>query len=141
MYLLDTNVVSECRKISSGKANKMVACWIKKAPVNSVFISTITILELEIGVLQKERHDPQQGAVLRCWLNEHVLPSFSQRILSLDVAVAQRCAHLHIPDPKSDRDAIIAATALAHGMTVVTRNVNDFAQIKVPLLNPWDANK
>lgn len=85
-----------------------------------------------------ERRDPSQGAVLRSWLNAHVLPVFSERILYLDVAVAKRCAKLHIPNPRSDRDAIIAATALVHGMTVVTRNVNDFNQTGVEILNPWE---
>ena len=98
----------------------------------------ITILELETGVLLVERRDPAQGAVLRSWLNAHVLPAFSERILNVDLAVAQCCAKLHVPDPRSDRDAIIAATALVHGMTVVTRNTDDFVRTGVELLNPWE---
>jgi predicted nucleic acid-binding protein len=138
MYLLDTNVVSELRKAKSGKANKNVIAWAKDISPSSLYLSVITILELETGVLLVERRDPSQGAVLRSWLNAHVLPVFSERILYLDVAVAQRTAKLHVPDPRSDRDAIIAATALVHGMTVVTRNVGDFNQTDVELLNPWE---
>jgi predicted nucleic acid-binding protein len=99
----------------------------------------ITILEIETGVLLVERRDPSQGAMLRSWLNAHVLPAFSERILSLDTAVAQRCARLHVPNPRSDRDAIIAATALVHGMTVVTRNIDDFEPTGVEILNPWNS--
>jgi len=137
MYLLDTNVVSELRKAKSGKANKNVVAWAKNISPHSLFLSVISILELETGVLLVEQRDPSQGAILRSWLNTHVLPAFSERILYLDIAVAQRCAKLHIPDPRSDRDAIIAATALVHGMTIVTRNVNDFNQTRVDILNPW----
>jgi predicted nucleic acid-binding protein len=137
MYLLDTNVVSELRKAKSGKANKNVIAWAKTVSPSNLFLSVISILEFETGVLLVERRDASQGAVLRAWLNAHVLPVFSERILYLDIAIAQRCAKLHIPDPRSDRDAIIAATALVHGMTVVTRNTNDFDQTGVDILNPW----
>jgi len=137
MYLLDTNVISELRKAKSGKSNESVTAWANKIPVSNLFLSVITILELETGILLVERRDPHQGAVLRSWLNVHVLPAFSDRILPLDVAVAQRCAKLHVPDPRSDRDAIIAATALVHGMTVVTRNVSDFDKTGADIINPW----
>ena len=137
MYLLDTNVVSELRKAKSGKADKKVIAWADNIPVISLHLSVITILELETGILLVERRDPAQGAVLRSWLNSHVFPAFSDRILAVDVSVAQCCAKLHVPDPRSDRDAIIAATALTHGMTVVTRNTDDFESIGVKLLNPW----
>lgn len=96
------------------------------------------MLELEIGILLLERRDPAQGGVLRSWLNDQVLPTFSNRIVAVDTAVAQRCAKLHVPDPRSDRDAIIAATALVHEMTVVTRNIDDFKPTSVELLNPWE---
>lgn len=137
MYLLDTNVISELRKAKSGKADKRVIEWAERTTVSSMFVSAISILELETGILLLERRDPGQGAILRSWLNAHVFPAFSERILPMDVAVAQRCAKLHVPDRRSDRDAIIAATALVHGMTVVTRNVEDFNQTGVALLNPW----
>lgn len=137
MYLLDTNVVSELRKAGSKKANKNVVNWASNVSSSKLFISVITVFELEIGVLQIERRDSEQGAVLRSWLNLHVLPSFSERIISLDISVAQRCARLHVPNPKSDRDAMIAATALVHDMTIVTRNIDDFVSTGVQLLNPW----
>ena len=137
MYLLDTNVVSELRKAKTGKANKNVKAWADSVSATSLFLSSITILELETGILLIERRDPTQGAMLRAWLDGHVLPAFSGRILVVDVAVAQRCAKLHVPDPRAHRDALIAATALVHGMTVVTRNVADFESTGVEIFNPW----
>jgi predicted nucleic acid-binding protein len=104
-----------------------------------LYLSAITVQELEIGVLLAERRDPAQGAIFRAWLNGHVLPAFTGRILAVDTAVAQRSARLHVPDPRPVRDALIAATALVHGMTVVTRNVADFEPTGVSTLNPWDA--
>lgn len=137
MYLLDTNVISELRKARTGNANKNVEAWAESVSASSLFLSVITILELETGILLIERRDPTQGALLRTWLDAHVLPAFSGRILAVDVAVAQRCAKLHVPNPQSDRDSMIAATALVHGMTVVTRNVADFESTGVEIINPW----
>lgn len=137
MYLLDTNVVSELRKAKSGKINRQVKAWAKSVSAATLFISAISILELEIGILLVERRDPLQGGLLRAWMDEQVLPAFNDRILAVDKAVARRCAALHVPDPRSDRDALIAATALVHGMTVVTRNVHDFEGAGVATLNPW----
>lgn len=138
MFILDTNVVSELRKAKAGKADKNVTAWAASQPAVSLFLSAITILELETGVLLAERRDARQGAVLRTWLDDHVLPTFVGRVLPVDTAVAQRCARLHVPDPRSDRDSLIAATALVHGMTVATRNVADFNPTGAALLNPWD---
>lgn len=138
MYLLDTNVVSELRKAKTGKADKNVVAWAGGVPATRLFLSAITILELETGILLVERRDPQQAAVLRAWLDGQVLPSFAGRILAVDTAVAQRCAKLHVPDPRSDRDALIAATALVHGMAVATRNVADFEPTGVGIVNPWN---
>jgi predicted nucleic acid-binding protein len=140
MFILDTNVVSELRKIRAGRADPRVAQWADSVDAGSLHLSAITILELEIGVLQIERRDKQQGAALRTWLDTLVLPEFSGRIFPVDTAVVQRCARLHVPDPRAERDALIAATALTHGMIVVTRNVADFAATGVPLLNPWDGS-
>lgn len=139
MYLLDTNLVSELRKAKSGKADPGVTAWSASVTPASLFLSAISILELETGVLLVERRDAQQGALLRTWLDQHVLPAFADRILPVDTAVAQHCARLHVPDPLGERDALIAATALVHGLTVVTRNVSDFEPTGVSLLNPWDA--
>ena len=137
MYVLDTNVVSELRKIRLGKADSQVAAWADSIEVMDLYISVITVQELEIGVLLAERRDPSQGAVFRLWLNGHVIPAFNGRILNVDTAVAQRSAKLHVPDPRPVRDGLIAATALVHGMTVVTRNVADFEPTGVKTLNPW----
>ncbi len=139
MFVLDTNVVSELRKISLGKADPHVARWADSVDAGSLYISAITVLELELGVLQIERKDPQQGAILRTWLDRLVLPEFEGRTFPVDTAVAQRRARLHVPDPGAERDALIGATALVHGMTLVTRNLADFKAMGAPLLNPWDA--
>jgi predicted nucleic acid-binding protein len=137
MFLLDTNVVSELRKIRLGKADSNVAAWADSADAADLYLSVITIQELEIGVLLAERRDPAQGAIFRAWLNSHVLPAFSGRILAVDTAVALRSAQLHVPDQRPVRDGLIAAIALVHGMTIVTRNVADFEPTGVPILNPW----
>jgi toxin FitB len=138
MFLLDTNVVSELRKASSGKADHNVAKWARSAPAAHLFLSVISVQELEIGALLAERRDSAKGAVLRTWLEQHVLPAFADRILPVDTAVARRSAPLHVPDQRPVRDGLIAATALVHGMTVVTRNVADFSPTGVPVMNPWE---
>jgi toxin FitB len=138
MFILDTNVVSELRKIRLGRADERVAMWADSVESADLYLSAITVQELEIGVLLAQRRDPAQGAVLRMWMDAHVLPTFADRILSVDLAVAQRNARLHVPDPRPVRDCLIAATALVHGMTVVTRNVSDFEPCGVDLINPWD---
>jgi predicted nucleic acid-binding protein len=138
MYVLDTNVVSELRKVRLGKADANVTTWTESVDAADLFVSAITIMELELGVLSIERKDTTQGTLLRSWLEQHVLPEFSGRTLPVDTAVAQRCARLHVPDKRGERDALIAATALVHGMTVVTRNIADFEPCGVLLLNPWE---
>lgn len=137
MYLLDTNVVSELRKAKSGKADTKVVAWVASVAASSLFLSVITVLELETGILLIERRDAVQGRLLRGWLDGQVLPAFMGRILPVDVPVAQCCAKLHVPDPRADRDTLIAATGLVHGMTVITRNIADFQATGVELLNPW----
>jgi toxin FitB len=139
MFVLDTNVVSELRKVRSGKANKNVVAWSATVQASDLFLCTITLLELETGVLLAERRDSKQGAVLRRWLELQVLPAFEGRVLSIDSAVARRCARLHVPNPMPEHDALIAAAAVLHGMTLVTRNVADFSDRGVSLLNPWRA--
>ena len=137
MYVLDTNVVSELRKAKDGRADRHVVAWAVGIAPSALFLSVITIVEIELGVLRIERRDATQGAVLRSWLSDRVLPAFADRVLPIDTDVARRCAALHVPDPQTERDALIAATALVHGMTVVTRNVADFATTGVPVINPW----
>jgi toxin FitB len=138
MYLLDTNVVSELRKAKAGKANRHVTAWAASVPAGSLYLSVITVLELEMGVLQIEHRDRVQGSLIRAWLDNHVMPAFEGRIIAVDVQVALRCAGLHVPNRLSERDALIAATALVHGMTVVTRNLIDFAAAKVAVIDPWE---
>lgn len=137
MYILDTNVVSELRKARTGKIDANVVAWAESMDASALFVSSITIMELELGILSVERRDAIQGSLLRSWLEQHVLPEFSGRTLSVDIAVALRCARLHVPDKRGERDALIAATALVHGMTVVTRNVADFEPTGVAIINPW----
>jgi predicted nucleic acid-binding protein len=137
MYILDTNVVSELRKVKGGRADKRVTAWAARVPSSSLFLSVITILELELGVLLAGRRDLGQGAVLRAWLDNRVLPAFADRVLPIDTEVARQCARLHVSDPQGERDALIAATALVHSMTVVTRNVVDFGSTGVGVINPW----
>jgi predicted nucleic acid-binding protein len=135
VFLLDTNVLSDLRR--RNRANPGVTAWIGGVAVTDLFLSAITILEIEIGMLLIDRRDPAQGLLLRAWIDTQVLPSFVGRILPVDAVVAQRCAVLHVPDPRAERDALIAATALVHRLTVVTRNVADFQPMGVDYLDPF----
>jgi predicted nucleic acid-binding protein len=137
MFLLDTNVVLELRKVRLGRADTHVAAWADSVAASKLYLSVITLQELEIGVLQIERRDEAQGRLLRHWLDQQVLPAFDGRILPVDAAVALRSAQLHVPDPRPVRDGLIAATALVHGLTVVTRNTADFVPTGAAVLNPW----
>ena len=137
MFLLDTNVVSELRKVGDGKADARVTTWIAGRDAASFYISALNLMELEIGILRYERRDAVQGERLRRWMDRHVLPEFRERTLSVDSAVALNCARLHVPDPRAERDALIAATAIVHGMTVVTGNLADFEATRVALIDPW----
>jgi predicted nucleic acid-binding protein len=136
-YLLDTNVISELRKVGDGKADANVVAWIGAEDAARFFISAITVLELERGVLSVQRRDAAQGARLRSWLDGQVRPEFAGRILTVDDTVATRCAHLHVPDRRNEADALIAATALVHDMVIVTRNVRDFEGTGVVVVDPW----
>ncbi|MGI3775869.1 MAG: type II toxin-antitoxin system VapC family toxin [Janthinobacterium lividum] len=139
MFVLDTNVVSELRRARTGRADARVVAWANAIPAASLFVSVVTVLELEQGVLLAERRDAAQGEMLRRWLETQVLPTFEGRVLPIDMAVARRCAGLHVPDRRGERDALIAATALVHAMTMATRNVADFAPTGVRLVDPWVA--
>ncbi len=138
MYVLDTNVLSELRKVRLGKADANVGAWAESVDAANLFISAISVMELELGILSIERRDAAQGRMLRSWLEQQVLPEFYERTLPVDTVVAQRCARLHVPDRRGERDALIAATAMVNGMVVVTRNVADFQPTGVTIVNPWE---
>ncbi len=138
MFLLDTNVISEFRKIVPRLADPNVANWAARVNPYDLYLSVITIQELEIGVRLLNRRDPRQSAVLRTWLDQYVLGVFAERILPVDTVIALRSAQFHVADRRPVEDGLIAATALVHGMTVVTRNVVDFAGTGVAVLNPWE---
>ena len=136
-YLLDTNVISELRKVGDGKADANVTKWIGAQDSRDLFISAITILEIERGILGIQRRDAVQGSRLRRWMDSRVRPEFAERVLPIDDAIATRCAHLHIPDRRNEADALIAATALVHDLAIVTRNVQDFDDTGVVVIDPW----
>ena len=138
MYLLDTNVISELRKAKAGTAHSGVISWASEVPAALMFVSVISIHEIEHGVLLAERSDPAKGAMLRAWLDNSVVPAFAERIVIVDLDIVKRAAGLHVPDPAPFRDALIGATAMVHGMVLVTRNVRDFERFpNLDLINPW----
>ena len=132
-YLLDTNVINDARRGSSPALN----AWLAGQPLIALAVSTITLLELEIGVRRKERADAVAGAHLRRWLHDAVEPMFGDRVLAVDRRVVQEAARLQVPDPMPPFDSLIAATALAHGLVLVTRNRRDMERTGVALLDPW----
>lgn len=138
MYLLDTNIVSESRKLGTSRIDPNAAQWLSEIDAETTFVSAMTIFELEIGVQQMERRDAKQGAALRRWFDDQVMTNYEYRTLPLTRAVALICAGLHIPDTKSERDAWIAATAIDARLTLVSRNVADFANMGVGLINPFE---
>jgi hypothetical protein len=140
VFILDTNVVSELRKVRLGKANENVPKWADSVATPDLYLSVVTIQELEIGVLLAERREAERGAIFMTWMNNHVLPAFAGRTLPVDLAFTLQSAKLHVPNPHPVRDGLIAATALVHGMAVVTRDVDDFKRTGVPILNPWDTD-
>ena len=138
MFLLDTNVISELRKSKAGKASHGVTGWAGDVPSNLMYMSVISLHELEHGVLLAERSDPAKGAILRSWLDNSVVPAFSERIVPVDAPIVARAASLHVPYPAPFRDALIGATALVHGLSVITRNVDDFERFEgLAVVDPW----
>lgn len=138
MYVLDTNVVSEIRRAASGRADQRVIQWASQVEPALTYISVVTFMELEIGVQLVERRDEPSGVILRRWLEDDVRAAFEGRTLPVDIEVARIAAQLHVPDPAPVSDALITATAMAHSMTVVTRNTSDFSRFDgLDVLNPW----
>ena len=135
MFMLDTNVISELRH---GKPNQSpeVRRWAAEQSTGRLVLPAITILELEQGILALERRKPSHGSALRVWLTS-VRAVSAGRILPFTVHSATICASLPVPNPRAERDAMTAATAIEHGFTVVTRNTQDFANTGVTLFNPW----
>ncbi|MEH3158283.1 MAG: type II toxin-antitoxin system VapC family toxin [Sphingomonas taxi] len=138
MYLVDTNVISELRKVADGRADPAVTQWFATVEDSRLHASVVSIMEIELGIARLDRRDPVQAAMLRRWLRDHVEPAFADGLLPITRAIAARCALLHVPDPRAERDAWIAATALVHDLVVVTRNVANFANTGVTIINPWD---
>lgn len=136
MYLLDTVTVSELRK-GPDRANNGVRTWNDATPASLTFISVVTLRELRTGALLVVRRDPQSGGHLNRWI-DHLTAQYGGRLLPVDEAVAEACAPLHVPDPRPAEDAWLAATALVHGLTLVTRNTVDYEGTGAAQLNPWD---
>lgn len=137
MYLIDTDVISALRR--RHLVEPLALAWFDATPDIDMFISSVTLLEIEYGALLRRHRDEVQGRLFFDWIRRLILPSFAGRILAFDADAALRCAALHVPDPRPERDAMIGATALVHGLTVVTRNVRHFAPMGVPFLNPWES--
>ena len=137
MYLLDTNIISESRKLGTPRVDPLAALWLHQIDVAQTYLSAMTVFELERGVRQMERRDAAQGLVLRRWMDDQVMATYEARILPMTCAVALACARLHIPDPRAERDAWIAATAIDAELTLATRNLDDFSAMGVTLVNPF----
>ncbi|WP_138379296.1 type II toxin-antitoxin system VapC family toxin [Luteithermobacter gelatinilyticus] len=138
MFLLDTNVISELRKAHTDRMNENVRAWAATVEAGDLFISVITIQEIHMGILQKERKDPKQGRILRAWFESQVIHEFQDRVYPVDINVALKAGEIHVPAPKPIMDAFIAATALVHNLTLVTRNHKDFSVPGVKIINPWN---
>jgi predicted nucleic acid-binding protein len=135
MYLLDTQIVTALRR--RDRADPNLAAWAGTVAPSDLYLSALSVLELEMGVLALENRNPSLAAPLRQWLTVKVLPAFAGRILAVDNAIARRCAALHVPLRRPERSALIAATAIVHGLTVVSRNPSDFEPMGIAVINPW----
>lgn len=140
MYLLDTNVISEFRRLTLGRGSKSVKAWAESVSSRSLYLSSITIFEIEVGIQSLDAKDPAGAANIRHWLQDHVLKEFGPRILPFDVGEARLCARFSGGRTRPFRDMQIAATALQAGFSLVTRNIKDFEGLPVALLNPFDVS-
>ena len=137
MFLLDTNVISDMRKIDSGRADSHVSTWIDELDASDFYVSVVTLAELDYCIRFKHRRYPNQSLFLRRWFNHSVLPFFEDRIVTIDFQVAMKYSEINVPNHLPDRDSWIAATALVHNFVVVTRNTKDFEASGVALYTPW----
>lgn len=137
MYLFDTNIISELRKIKNNRADKNVLNWVNAQNHTQFYTSKIVIMELRIGALLRQQKDPTQSHNLQNWITNNVIPSFGERILAIDDNILEICATLHVPNPRSQHDALIASTAIAYNLILVTRNLDDFVNMPVQLINPF----
>jgi predicted nucleic acid-binding protein len=135
MFLLDTNVVSDLRRPK--RITPAAERWFGAVDADELYISTVTVFEIQHGIVELRRRDPQRAAHLQGWLDTAVLAAFAGRIIALDTIAAQRCAELHAGRARWDADRMIAAIALSRGMTLVTRNVGDFASMGVNVFDPF----
>jgi len=138
MYLLDTNIISELKKLDSGKIHPQVQRWAYSINLMQTKISVVSITEIRTGILSLARKDQAQAASLDNWFTNRLLPAYRTRTLSVDTEVALICAQLHTPTKRPINDAYIAATAIAHNLTPVTRNVRDFQGLPLMLENPFE---
>lgn len=137
MYLLDTNVISEIRKIHHNKADSGVTKWFYGCQFSDLFLNDIILLEMQKGYLLKNRKDAQQGQILKLWI-EYVTNNFAGRILPISQEICLKCAELHIPNPRPQFDSLIASTALVHNLILVTDNTKDFQGIDgLKIHNPF----
>ena len=139
MYLLDTNIIGELRKLENGKADPNVVKWFQSVDLQETYISVITLFETKLGILQIKHRDPQQAQRLEYWFENRLLPNFEHRILPLDVKSILSCAEMHVPNKKQLNDSYLAATAKTHRLKMVTRNVKDFENCGVEIINPFSA--
>ena len=137
MYLLDTSVLSVLR--SPGEEDAKLVAWASQQQTFNLYVSSISILELKLAILQKRKISPGEGEVLNTWLQKQVLQGFKGRVVAFDGEMAEYCAALHVPNPKSERDAMIAATCLVKNLSLVTRHPSDYKHIKIQTINPWEA--
>lgn len=138
MYILDTNVLSEFRRLTLGRGNKAVGQWAGTVSPASMYLSSITIFEVDLGIQSLALRDAAGAANIRQWLNSYVLKEFANRILPFDVNEARVCAGFSAGRTRPFRDMLIAATASHAGFSLVTRNTKDFEGLPVPLLNPFE---
>ena len=137
MYLLDTSVLSVLR--SPGEEDAKLVAWASQQQTFNLYVSSISILELKLAILQKRKISPGEGEVLNTWLQKQVLQGFKGWVVAFDGEMAEYCAALHVPNPKSERDAMIAATCLVKNLSLVTRHPLDYKHIKIQTIKPWEA--